>query len=130
VPLDERFQIDRIKRVTSRIGQSGNIARRDSLRHPPGELTASLGLSCSTVAIGDLLESTQRLARERLQHTITNAEEAVPGDRIRFDETLLNFGEGNRSKIEHRLRGEQLEVRGCLVGACNDLVDLIRFSHQ
>ena len=78
----------------------------------------------------DLAEPPQTLARQRLEHRIADAEESAPRRRLVRREPLPHLGERHGREIEHRLRGEQIEVRHRLVGAGDDAVDLIRLGGE
>src|SRR5204862_5549556 len=78
----------------------------------------------------DSTQALEALAWHRIEHGIADTEKAVPRHVLPATETLAHFGERHRREIEHRLRGEQVEVRQGLVGAGHHEIDLICFGAE
>src|SRR5205085_9691674 len=64
--LHEHVEIDRVEIAPRWIGEAGNVPWRDRFRHPIHKTGPRLP------------QTPERLARQRLEHRITNAEKAVP----------------------------------------------------
>ena len=123
--LDEQVEVHRVQVPPARVRKSGNVARRDDLRDPISEASALVGGSRVAATPGDLSQPAKALARQRVQHGIADAEEPTPRDRVVAREALADLRERDGREIEHRLRGEEIEVSHRFVGAGDDPIDLI-----
>jgi hypothetical protein len=130
VPLDERVEVHRVEIPPRRVRQSGNVARRDRVRDPLRKASALIRRTDFATALRHLSEAPESLTRQRRQHGIAHAEEPVPRRGFLRFEPLTDLGEGDGPEIEHRVGGEQIEVRHRLVRAGDDDIDLIRFRTE
>jgi len=128
--LNERVEIHWIEIPPLSVRKSCNVARRDGLRDPLRKASALLRAADVATALRDVSEPPEALARQRLQHGITYAKESLPRRGFVRCESLTDLGERHGSEIEHSVRGEQIEVRHCLVRAGDDKIDLIRFRTE
>src|SRR5262245_36796487 len=74
----------------------------------------------------------EALARQRLHDGITDAQEATPRIPLGIvrEQSLTCLGERYRREIQHRVRGEELEMRHRLVSASHYSIDLVRFRGE
>jgi len=130
VPVDEHIEVHGIEIVARGVCESGNVPRRNSRARPFNIATSILLASLVAASARDLLEPSETLTRQRLEHRIPHAQKAVPRDIIVGRDTLLDFRERHRGEVQHGVRGEEVEVRHGLVRARHHTVDLIGFQRE
>jgi len=130
VPVDEHIEVHGIEIVARGVRESGNVPRRDGRARPFHVATSILLASRVAASARDLLESSETLARQRLEHRIPHAQKAVPRNVIIARDPLLDFRERHRGEVQHGVRGEEVEVRHGLVRARHHAVDLVGFQRE
>ena len=130
MPVHERVEIDWIEIISAGVSETRNVAIRYRIAHPMGETLPFFNRSNFTSRFGDGAQASKRRNWERRQDGVAYTQKSLPGDVVARNQTLTRLGERHGGEIEHRLRGEQVEVRHRLVTAGNDEIDLIRFRGE
>jgi len=80
VALDEHVEVDRIEVVTRGVRQAGDISRRNHGGRPFDIPMARLDIAGLSVPARDVPKSSETLLWQRLQKSVSDAQEAAPRD--------------------------------------------------
>jgi hypothetical protein len=126
VPVDEHVEVDRVEVAPRGIREPRDVPRSDRAGYPRRVASACVGRARLASTAGDAAKPREPRARQRFGHGVADAEEPAPRRGLAREQPLTDLGERDDREVDHRVRGEQVEVGHRLVRARDEPVDLAR----
>jgi hypothetical protein len=135
VLIDEPIDVHRIEMVARRIGESGDVPRRDRAAYPLDVSPTLVGIAGVALAPCDAPQPPATRAGQRLHYRIADAEKSAPRRarrRHRFvhGEPLTHLRERDDGEVDHCVRGEEIKMGHRVVRAGDQPVDLVRLRAE